>query len=98
MTEKEFDKKIEDMASRFEYKLETAAGRLDKGVTRRYGESRLFRFLTRGISAAAGLGLLAGAKHLSDRGCKTAAVWCAGLGLLGFTGELLRLFIVRRKK
>ena len=34
MTEKEFNQKVEDMAARFEHRVETAADYLDKGITR----------------------------------------------------------------
>lgn len=32
MTEKEFNQKVEDMAARFEHRVETAADHLDKGL------------------------------------------------------------------
>lgn len=44
MTEKEFDQKIENMASQLEQKIETAAEHLDKRITQKYKQSRLFRF------------------------------------------------------
>ena len=44
MTEKEFDQKIENMASQLEQKIETAAEHLDKGITQKYKQNRLFRF------------------------------------------------------
>lgn len=98
MTEKEFDQKVEDMAVRFERRIETAADHLDKGVTRKYNESRLFRFTTRGISTAAEIGLLIRAKCLAEGGHRTAAIWCAGLGATGLAAELLRILMFRRKK
>ena len=39
MTEKEFNQKVEDMAARFEHRVETAADHLDKGITRKYDKS-----------------------------------------------------------
>lgn len=98
MTEKEFDQKVEDMAARFEHQIETAADHLDKGITKKYDESRLFRFATRGTSIAAEIGLLFGAKHLAGKGHGTAAMWCVGLGVAGLVAELLRILVFRRKK
>lgn len=98
MTEKEFDLKVEDLAARFERRVEASADNFDKGLTRKYNESRLFRYTTRGISTIAEFGLLIGAKHLSDRGYKTAAFWCAGLGIIGLATDLLRIFMFRREK
>ena len=98
MTEKEFDQKIENMAARFELRVETAADHLDRGITRRYDESRLFRFATRGTSIAVEIGLLFGAKHLADKGHRTAAMWCVGLGIAGLVAELLRILVFRRKR
>lgn len=98
MTEKEFDQKVEDMAARFEHRIETATDHLDKGITKKYDESGLFRFATRGISITAEIGLLIGAQHLADKGHRTAAMWCAGLGVAGLTAELLRILVFRRKR
>jgi hypothetical protein len=98
MTEKEFDNKVEAMAARFEGRVESAADRLDKGLTYRYNQSRLFRFITTGISIAAEIGLLVGAKHLGEKGCRIAAIWCAGLGAAGLAAQLIRLVVFRREK
>lgn len=98
MTEKEFNQKVEDMAARFEHRVETAADHLDKGISQKYDESRLFRFAARGASIAAEIGLLIGAKQLADKGYRTAAMWCVGLGAAGLAAELLRILVFRRKK
>lgn len=98
MTEKEFDQKVEDMAARFEHRVETAADHLDKGITQKYDESRLFRFAARGISIAAEIGILIGTKHLANHGYKRAAVWCAVLAAAGLAVELLRILVIRRRK
>lgn len=98
MTEKEFDQKIENMASQLEQKIETAAEHLDKGITQKYKQSRLFRFAARGTSMAAEISLLAGAKHLADKGKTTAAIWCAGFGAAGLAADVLQVFLFRRKK
>ena len=98
MTEKEFEQKVEDMAARFEHRVETAADHLDKGITKKYDESRLFRFAARGISIVAEIGLLIGAKHLAAKGHGTAPVWCPVLGVAGLVAELLRILVFRRKR
>ncbi|HIQ79950.1 MAG TPA: hypothetical protein IAD32_01535 [Candidatus Scatavimonas merdigallinarum] len=98
MTEREFDQKAEDLAARLECRIEAAAKCLEKGATQKYSENRLFRFTIRGISTAAEIGLLVGAKHLSGGGHKTAAMWCAGFGVVGLITELLRILIFRRER
>ena len=98
MTEKEFGQKVEDMAARFERGIEAPAAKLEKGVTRKYSKSRLFRFTTRGISIAAEIGLLIGGKCLVEKGHRAAAIWCVALGAVGFAAELLRILVCRRKK
>ena len=98
MTEKEFNQKIENMASQLEQKIEIVAEHLDKGITQKYKQSRLFRFVARGTSMAAEISLLAGAKHLADRGKTTAAIWCAGLSAVGLAVDVLQIFLFRRKK
>lgn len=72
MTEREFNQKVEDMAVRFERRVETAADYLDKGITRKYDKR--------------------------DKGYRTAAMWCAGLGIAGLAAELLRILVFRRKR
>ena len=76
----------------FDQKAEDLAARLE------CRENRLFRFTIRGISTAAEIGLLVGAKHLSSGGHKTAAMWCAGFGVVGLITELLRILIFRRER
>ena len=98
MIEKEFNQKVEDMAARFEHRVETTADYLDKGITRKYDKSPLFRFATRGTSIAAEIGLLFSAKHLADKGYRTAAMWCIGVGIAGLAAELLRILVFRRKR
>lgn len=47
---------------------------------------------------AAEISLLAGAKHLADKGKTTAAIWCAGLSAAGLAADVLQIFLFRRKK
>lgn len=98
MTEREFDQKVEDWAARLEHRIEASADKLDRNVTRKYNDSRLFRFTTRGISIVAEIGLLIGGKHLAQKGYQTAAVWCVALGAVGLASEVLRILVFRRKR
>lgn len=98
MREREFDQKVENWAARLENRIEASADRLDRNITRKYNNSRLFRFTTRGISTAAEIGLLIGGKYLAQKGYKTAAACCVVLGAVGLTFELLRIFIFRRRR
>lgn len=56
------------MAVRFEHRIEATAEHLDKGMTRPYNDSQLFRLAAGGISTAADIGLLIGAKRLAVGG------------------------------
>ena len=98
MSEREFDQKVEEMAARLESRIEASADKLDRDVTRKYNDSRLFRFTTKGISVAAEIGLLIGGKHLAQKGYKAAAVLCVALGAVGLISELLQIFVFRRRK
>ena len=81
MTEQEFDRKVEELAGRFERRVEASADRLEQGLTQRWNGSRLFRLTARAGSAAMGMGLLLGAASLRRKGFLTAARW---LGLWGW--------------
>ena len=98
MREREFDQKVENWAARLENRIEASADRLDRNITRKYNNSRLFRFTTRGISTAAEIGLLIGSKYLAQKGYKAAAVLCVALGAVGLISELLQIFVFRRRK
>ena len=43
MTEQEFDRKVEELAGRFERRVEASADRLEQGLTQRWNGSRWFR-------------------------------------------------------
>ena len=98
MTDKEFDTKVEKIAAQLEEWIEVSADKFDKRVTRKYNESRLFRFAARGFSIAIETGLLLCTKPLIRRGHKTAAIWCFLLAAGGLAAELLRIFIWGRRK
>lgn len=97
MTEREFNQKIERAAANFERRVEDAADHMDKTVNHVWTRSSLFRCVSRGTSLAAEVGLLLVAGRLADRGNRTAAAWCAGLGAVGLAGDVLTAICFRRK-
>lgn len=98
MTEREFDQKVEQAAAAFERRVETAANHLDKTVNHAWNHSRLLRCVSRGTSLFAEVGLLLVAGRLADRGNRTAAAWCAGLGAAGLAADVLTAICFRRKE
>lgn len=60
MTERELDQKIEQWAGQLEERLERGAGRFERDLTTAWEERPAFRRLCRGLSLAAGAGLLGG--------------------------------------
>lgn len=82
MTEQEFDRKVEELAGRFERCVEASADRLEESLTQRWNGSRLFRLAAMAGSAGMGMGLLLGAASLRRKGFLTAARWCAAVGLV----------------
>ena len=89
MTEQEFDRKVEEMAGRFERRVEASADRLDRGLTQMWDGSRWFRLTAKAGSAAMGMGLLLGAASLRRKGFPTAARWCAAVGIVGLVCEVV---------
>ena len=98
MTEQEFDRKVEELAGRFERRVEASADRLEQGLTQRWNGSRWFRLAARAGSAAMGLGLLLGAASLRRKGFLTAARWCAAVGLVGLVCEMACSVLWRRSE
>lgn len=98
MTEQEFDRKVEEMAGRFERRVEASADRLEQGLTQRWNGSRWFRLTARAGSAAMGMGLLLGAASLRRKGFLTAARWCAAVGLVGLVCEIACGILWRRSE
>ena len=96
MTEQEFDRKVEELAGRFERRVEASADRLEQGLTQRWNGSRWFRLTARAGSAAMGMGLLLGAASLRRKGFLTAARWCAVVGLVGLVCEIACSVLWRR--
>ena len=98
MTEQEFDRKVEEMAGRFERRVEASADRLEESLTQRWNGSRWFRLAARAGSAAMGMGLLLGAASLRRKGFLTAARWCAAVGLVGLVCEIACSVLWRRSE
>lgn len=98
MTEQEFDRKVEELAGRFERRVEASADRLEQGLTQRWNGSRWFRLTARAGSAAMGMGLLLGAASLRRKGFLTAARWCAAVGLVGLVSEIACSVLWRRSE
>lgn len=98
MTEQEFDRKVEELAGRFERRVEASADRLEQGLTQRWNGSRWFRLAARAGSAAMGMGLLLGAASLRRKGFLTAARWCAAVGLVGLVCEMACGILWRRSE
>ena len=96
MTEQDFDRKFEHAAERFEQKMEGAADKLDKTVSRKW-EQKSFRILMKSISFAAEIGLMLCSGLLFHSGHKMWASICFWLGALGLLCDLLRLIFLRRK-
>lgn len=96
MTEQEFDRKVEELAGRFERRVEASADRLEESLTQRWNGSRLFRLTARAGSAAMGMGLLLGAASLRRKGFLTAARWCAAIGMVGLVCEVIRSVLWRK--
>lgn len=89
MTEQEFDRKVEELAGRFERRVEASADRLEQGLTQRWNGSRWFRLTAKAGSAAMGMGLLLGAASLRRKGFLTTARWCAAIGMVGLVCEVI---------
>lgn len=98
MTEQEFDRKVEELAGRFERRVEASADRLEESLTQRWNGSRWFRLAARAGSAAMGMGLLLGAASLRRKGFLTAARWCAAVGLVGLVCEIACSVLWRRSE
>ena len=97
MTERELDQRIEQWAGQLEERLERGAGRFERGLMTAWEERPAFRRLCRGLSLAAGAGLLGGAFHLLHAGRRAWALWCALAGTAAILWELVSPLLFRRK-
>ncbi len=86
MTEKEFEQRIDAAADRFE-----------KNITKKWNNNKCFRRSMKSISIMAETGLILGAEHLAMRGYKTAAAWCARLGIVGVISDIITSIIFRKR-
>lgn len=98
MTEQEFDRKVEELAGRFERCAEASADRLEQGLMQRWNGSRWFRLTAMAGSAAMGMGLLLGAASLRRKGFLTTARWCAAIGIVGLVCEIACSVLWRRSE
>ena len=69
-------------------KIENAANKIEVSANKSW-KMRSFRIASKSVSAAAEIGLMIGAVHLSEKGYKTAATCLFGLGAVGFICDLL---------
>lgn len=49
------------------------------------------------ISIMAEIGLILGAEHLAEQDHKTAAAWCAELGIVGMAADIITSITFKRK-
>ena len=71
------DEKIENVANKIEF------------ATNKAWKKRSFRIVSKSISAAAEIGLMIGATHLSEKGYKSMATCLFCLGAAGLVCDLL---------
>ena len=71
------DQKIENVANKIEF------------ATNKAWKKRSFRIVSKSISAAAEIGLMIGATHLSEKGYKSMATCLFSLGAAGLVCDLL---------
>ena len=74
--------------SNLDQKIENAANKIEAAANEAW-EKRSFRIVSKSISAAAEIGLMIGAAHLSEKGYKSVATCLFGLGAVGLVCDLL---------
>ena len=74
--------------SNLDQKIETAANKIE-AASNEAQEKRSFRIVSKSISAAAEIGLMIGAAHLSEKGYKSTATCLFALGATGFICDLI---------
>ena len=74
--------------SNVDQKIENAANKIE-AASNEAQEKRSLRIVYKSISAAAEIGLMIGAAHLSEKGYKAAATCLFGLGAVGLVCDLL---------
>lgn len=74
--------------SNLNQKIENATNKIEVAVNKAW-EKRSFRIISKSISAAAEIGLMIEAAHLSQKGYKLVATCLFGLGAVGLVCDLL---------
>ncbi len=97
MTERDLDQRMEQWTGWLEGRIEKGADQLDRRLTSAWEERPVFRRLCRGLSLAAGAGLLWGACHLLRNKHPARAFWCGLAGTAAVLWELLSPQLFRRK-
>ena len=92
MEKKTWDEKVEAAAERFERRVESAAGKMEQELNHRW-RRKTFRRAVKGVSAAAELGMIAGAMALAGRGHRGWAVCCFALGAAGLAADAVCLLL-----
>ena len=73
--------------SNLDQKIENAASKIEVAANEAW-KKRSFRIVSKSVSAAAEIGLMIGAAHLSEKGCKAAATCLVSLGVVGLVCDL----------
>ena len=74
--------------SRLDEKIENVANKIEFATNKAW-KKRSFRIVSKSISAAAEIGLMIGATHLSEKGYKSMATCLFSLGAAGLVCDLL---------
>lgn len=86
MTEKEFEQRIDAAANRFE-----------KSMTKKWNNNKGFRRGVRAMSIAGEVCFFWGAKHFAEKGYETIAFCCAGLGIIGILADAVTIITSKKK-
>lgn len=74
--------------SNLDQKIENAANKIEVAANEAW-KKRSFRIISKSISAAAEIGLMIGAAHLSEKGYKSTATCLFALGATGLICDLI---------
>lgn len=74
--------------SNLDQKIENAANKIEFAANQAW-KKRSFRIASKSVSAAAEIGLMIGAVHLSGKGCKSTAICLFVLGATGLVCDLI---------
>lgn len=81
----------------FEQRVEAAADKFDKSITKQWDNNRFFRIGIKSVSLAAEVALILGAGYLVELGHKTVAAWCFWLGVAGIIADIVTAIMFRRR-